>query len=99
MSSSSLYHVSADVPAGLLQVFVVRLGNLLFGLGNLLVVIGSHHGTLNLTLYSIDDGILAYIGKDFMLDVSLAHTEYDISLYCCRTFLDALHGGILFSFR
>ena len=51
-----LYNVSADVPSGLLQVFLVGLWNLLFALGNLLVVIGSHHGTLNLTLHSVHGG-------------------------------------------
>ena len=42
-----MYNVSADVPSGLLRVFLVGLGNFLglgnplFGLGNLLVVIGN----------------------------------------------------------
>ena len=51
-----LYNVSTDMPSGLLQIFLVGLGNL-FGLGNLVVVIGSHHRTLNLTLYSIEERV------------------------------------------
>ena len=52
-----LYNVSADVPSGLLQVFLVGLRsllkhvNLLFELRNLLVLIGSLHGPLNPNLY------------------------------------------------
>ena len=53
-----LYNVSANVPTGILQVFLVGLGNLLFELENLVVVIRSDHGTLNLTLYSVHGGIL-----------------------------------------
>ena len=69
-----LHKISADVPSGLLQVFLVGIGNLLelenllVVIGNLLVVIGSHHGTLNPTLYSIHGGIrFLFLGVSVLL--------------------------------
>ena len=86
-----------DVPSGLFQVFLVGLGNLLglrnllFGLGNLffklgnfLVVIGCHHGTLNLTLYSVHGGYPVLIPLTITGVEALSCVDY----YCVTVALD-----------